>query len=155
MTHFHISEYIDSMLNNSIAMILFITVILDCVLGTLRAIKERKFNSTIGIDGAIRKVAMILCVMILGIADVIMSFNLIGFIPKEIIEYVGNPKIGISEFFSLLFILYEATSILKNMALCGLPISKKLNNKLKSFLNLMTDELHDRETDNTKVDKSE
>lgn len=33
----------------------FIAVMLDTVLGLLRAIKEKKFNSCFGIDGAIRK----------------------------------------------------------------------------------------------------
>jgi toxin secretion/phage lysis holin len=144
------TEYLNSIMNNSITMVLLIFIILDSILGTLRAIKDRKFNSTIGIDGCIRKVAMIFCVMILSAADLIMSFNLVGFIPNEIADYLGNPQIGICEFFSLLFILYEAISILKNMTLCGLPISKRLNEKLKGFLNIMTDELHNKDDDSNK-----
>lgn len=147
MSNFHIDEYLNNLLNNSIAVILLIVIVLDCLLGSLRAIKEKKFNSTVGIDGVIRKVAMIFCMMVLGVADTILSFNLIGFIPSEVAKAFGNPHVGIGEFFSIMFILYECVSVLKNMALCGLPISKKLTEKLKKFLNLMTDELHNKDTD--------
>ena len=47
---------------NSFFEILLIAVALDTILGVLRAIKEHKFNSCVGIDGAIRKVAMLLSV---------------------------------------------------------------------------------------------
>ena len=38
---------------NSFIRILLIAVTLDTLLGVLRAIKEHKFNSCVGIDGAI------------------------------------------------------------------------------------------------------
>ena len=41
--------------SNSFVKILLIAVALDTILGVLRAIKEHKFNSCVGIDGAIRK----------------------------------------------------------------------------------------------------
>ena len=44
---------------NSFFRILLIAVTLDTILGVLRAIKEHKFNSCVGIDGAIRKSAML------------------------------------------------------------------------------------------------
>ena len=44
------------------SVILLIAVTLDTILGVLRAIKEHKFNSCVGIDGAIRKSAMLLSV---------------------------------------------------------------------------------------------
>lgn len=40
--------------SNSFVKILLIAVALDTILGVLRAIKEHKFNSCVGIDGAIR-----------------------------------------------------------------------------------------------------
>ena len=45
--------------SNSFIRILLIAVTLDTLLGVLRAIKEHKFNSCVGIDGAIRKAALL------------------------------------------------------------------------------------------------
>ncbi|EQK77571.1 holin family protein, partial [Clostridioides difficile CD113] len=44
--------------------------------------------------------------------------------------------------FSILFILYESVSILKNMYLCGLPVPRKLKDRIGSLLDTMTDELN-------------
>ena len=60
---------------NSFFEILLIAVALDTILGVLRAIKEHKFNSCVGIDGAIRKVAMLLSVGLLMLTDIIMHIN--------------------------------------------------------------------------------
>ena len=115
---------------NSFFRILTIAVLLDTILGVLRAFKYRKFNSCVGIDGAIRKVAMLVSVGLLMAVDTIMQFNLLFMIPEKYIQYVGITKLGLCEFFCLLFILYEAVSILKNMTLCGLPVP----GKIKTFI---------------------
>ena len=47
------------------------------------------------------------------------------------------------ELFCLLFIVYEAVSILKNMLLCGLPIPRRIREWLLKFLDDMTAELPD------------
>ena len=47
---------------------------------------------------------------------------------------------GVTELFALLFILYEATSVLKNMLLCGLPVPAGLREKLGAWLSTMTEE---------------
>lgn len=47
---------------------------------------------------------------------------------------------GVTELFALLFILYEATSVLKNMLLCGLPVPAGLREKLGAWLSNMTEE---------------
>lgn len=121
--------------------ILLIAVVLDTGLGVLRAIKEHKFNSCVGIDGAIRKVAMLFSVGLLMLVDMIMNINILFMIPKEYIQYLGIEKLGMCELFCLLFILYEAVSILKNMTLCGLPVPKKAKTFILKFLDDMTDEL--------------
>ena len=126
---------------NSFFKVLLIAVVLDTVLGFLRAIKEHKFNSCVGIDGAIRKVAMLFSVGILMLVDTIMNINLLFMVPKEYIQYLGINKLGICELFCLLFILYEAVSILKNMTLCGLPVHKKAKLFIQKFLDDMTEEL--------------
>ncbi len=132
---------INILTNNAFIKILIVAVFLDTFLGALRAIKERKFNSGVGIDGGIRKVAMLGCIAFLAALDMCFTFNLLFMLPQEWIGFLGVEKIGLCEFFSILFILYEAVSILKNMLLCGLPVPMKLKNWVEGFLNVMTDEL--------------
>lgn len=121
--------------------LLLYAVIMDTILGVLRAIKEHKFNSCVGIDGAIRKAAMILSVVFLMFIDSIVQINFLFMIPKEYLQYVGIEQLGICELFCLLFILYEAISILKNMTLCGLPVPMRIKKWIQKFLDDMTDEL--------------
>lgn len=127
--------------SNSFVKILLITVALDTILGVLRAIKEHKFNSCEGIDGAIRKAGMLLSVGFLMATDVIMHINVLSMVPEEYVQLLGIDKMGICEFFSLLFILYELVSILKNMTLCGLPVPTKIKRWIQKFLDDMTEEL--------------
>lgn len=127
--------------SNSFVKILLIAVALDTILGLLRAIKEHKFNSCVGIDGAIRKAGMLLSVCFLMATDVIMHINVLSMVPEEYVQILGIDKMGICEFFSLLFILYELVSILKNMTLCGLPVPTKIKKWIQKFLDDMTEEL--------------
>ena len=121
--------------------ILLYAVIMDTILGVLRAIKEHKFNSCVGIDGAIRKAAMILSVVFLMIIDSVVQIDFLFMIPKEYLQFLGIERLGICELFCILFILYEAISILKNMTLCGLPVPMRIKKWIQKFLDDMTDEL--------------
>ena len=134
-------KIITLMSSNSLVKILLIAVALDTILGVLRAIKEHKFNSCVGIDGAIRKAGMLLSVGFLMATDVIMHINVLSMVPEEYVQILGIDKMGICEFFSLLFILYELVSILKNMTLCGLPVPTKIKKWIQKFLDDMTEEL--------------
>ena len=58
--------------NNIFIEILMLAICADMLLGVLRAIKFRQFNSSVGIDGAIRKVAMVVSVGILMLADLLI-----------------------------------------------------------------------------------
>lgn len=73
--------------------------------------------------------------------DVIMHINVLGMVPEKYVQILGIDKMGICEFFSLLFILYELVSILKNMTLCGLPVPTKIKKWIQKFLDDMTEEL--------------
>lgn len=115
-------------------------IVFDTIFGIIRAIKEHSFNSSVGIDGAIRKVSMLVSLVGLQIADFITGFNLIGFIPKEIRAYLPLEVIGLAEFFGLIYCSYEIVSVLKNMALCGLPV-RKLWEAVQKFLSKYTKEL--------------
>lgn len=130
-------------LQNDIIQVLLLAIVMDTVFGIFRAIRQYKLNSSFGIDGVIRKVAMVAAVSFLVILDAITDFNLIGFIPEEIRKYLGS-RIGIAEFFGIIFIGFEAVSVLKNMALCGLPV-KGLWVKVREFLGKYTDELPDND----------
>lgn len=69
------------------------------------------------------------------------DINMLGMVPEKYIQIMGIQKLGICEFFCLLFILYEAVSILKNMTLCGLPVPARIKKWIQKFLEDMTEEL--------------
>ena len=129
--------------SNSLIKLLLLAVVLDTILGVGRAIKYHKFNSSVGIDGAIRKVMMLVSAGVLMLADLIIHINLVGFIDEQYLKVIGLEKVGMCELFCLLFIVYEAVSILKNMLMCGLPIPRRIREWLLKFLDDMTAELPD------------
>ena len=126
---------------HSFFVLLLYAVLLDTVLGVLRSVKEHKFNSCVGIDGAIRKVAMLFSVLLLMFIDAMVKIDFLFMIPQEYMQYIGIHKMGICELFCLLFILYEVVSILKNMTLCGLPVPQGVKYYVQKFLDNMTEEL--------------
>ena len=137
-------KLINDLTHNIFLEALVLVIALDTFLGCLRAIKEKKWNSCFGINGLLRKFAMIGSVAMLMIIDYIISIDFIGFIPSDIKSYLGDFKIGISSLFAIIFVLYEFTSVLKNMLLCGLPVPKKLKEKIENLLNNFTTELEDK-----------
>lgn len=142
----YIAQLIDGITHNKILQMVFLAIAMDTVFGVVRAIKEHKFNSCFGIDGALRKISMLVSLLFLAIADVLLHINLIGFIPEGVRTYlpVSIAVVGLAEFFGLLYLAYEIVSILKNMTLCGLPV-KKLWQVVRNFLKKYTDELPDDE----------
>ena len=127
--------------DNNYFKVLVICILLDTFFGILRAIREKKINSNIGIDGIIRKVGMMVAVMFFGMIDIILELNLIGFLPEEVRSSIGIEQVGISFVFNSLFIVFESLSILKNMIKCKLPIPKKLQIYLEKILKKFTTEL--------------
>ena len=137
-----ITEIYNHATHNSLLQLVVFAVIFDTCFGVLRAIKEQKLNSNFGIDGALRKIGMLLSLVFLVIVDAVVQINLIGFIPDEALNIIGVETVGVAEFFALLYLAYETVSILKNMALCGLPV-KHIWVTVKGFLGKYTDELPD------------
>lgn len=135
-------EFIQSLLSNTTLKVLIIVIVLDTIFGILRAIKEKSLNSTIGIDGIIRKVGMLIAVTFLLAIDTIVHLNLIGFIPEDLRNYLNVKELGISEVFNILFIVFEMLSIMKNMILCKLPIPKKFQQFLEKVMNNFTNEIN-------------
>ena len=138
-------EYYEIMLHNNGVQLLIIFITLDVIFGVLRAIKEGKLNSTIGIDGIIRKVGMIITIFVCILVDIIISIDLIGFIPDKVKEVLGLSKIGISMLFNILYIVFEILSIFKNMYKCKLPLPKKLKVFLEKMLKEFTSEIKEGE----------
>ena len=138
-------EYYEIMVHNKGVQLLIIFIVLDVIFGVLRAIREGKLNSTIGIDGIIRKVGMIITICVCILVDIIISIDLIGFIPDKIKEVLGLSKIGISMLFNILYIVFEILSIFKNMYKCKLPLPKKLKVYLEKILKEFTSELKEGE----------
>ena len=126
--------------NNVIFYLLVISILLDVFLGSIRAIKDKSWNSTVGINGILRKSAMIGSSIFLIVVDSILNIDLLFFIPDEILNFLHISSVGIFELFGIMFILYESSSILKNMVLCGLPIPLKIKKAIEKFLSDMTSE---------------
>ena len=135
------SNFINIISNDKGMKILIVVITFDVIFGVLRAIKERKLNSTIGIDGIIRKVGMMLSIICSLILDNILNIDLIMFIPTEIKEYIHIASIGIADLFTILYVIFEILSILKNMIRCKLPIPKKLQLFLEKILKEFTSEI--------------
>ncbi|MCI8409948.1 MAG: phage holin family protein [Lachnospiraceae bacterium] len=131
---------------NNVIKLVILCVVIDTIFGFLRAVKEKRFNSNFGINGAIRKIGMLVSIVTLVLVDRIMNLNLIGFIPEQIRNYISLQHVGTAEFFGILYICYETVSILKNMTLCGLPV-KKIWLAVRKFMNKYTDELVEYENE--------
>ena len=138
-------EYYEIMVHNKGVQLLIIFIVLDVIFGVLRAIKERKLNSTIGIDGIIRKVGMIIAISVSILVDMIVRVDLIGFIPENVKDVLGLSKVGVSMIFNILYIIFEILSIFKNMYRCKLPLPKKLKVFLEKMLKEFTSEIKEGE----------
>lgn len=137
-------NFIADISGNPIVRLFLIFLLLDILLGSIRAIKERNWNSTVGINGMLRKAGMICSILCLALADNVINFNLLGIIPEEVLSAMGLQRVGLAEAFGIMFVLYETTSILKNMAIIDIPVSKKLNKKIQEWLKKMTSELDNK-----------
>ena len=134
-----------SLLNNDGMKVLIVVIVLDLILGILRAIREKSINSCIGIDGMIRKVGMLIVIVFLTIIDSIIHLDLIGFIPETLRNSLKLGKVGISCLFNILFIIFEILSIFKNMILCKLPMPKKFQLFLENVMKEFTGEIKEKE----------
>ena len=134
-------NFLYSLINNDGVKLLIIVIVLDTIFGILRAIKEKSLNSCIGIDGIIRKTGMLISIIFLALIDSIVNIDLIGFIPENVKNVLQFGKVGISDIFNLLFIIFEILSIFKNMILCKLPIPKKLQIYLEDIMKEFTGEI--------------
>lgn len=143
MVNTFFEAFFNALVGNLFIKVLVIAVCADMVFGSLRAIKYRCWNSAVGIDGAIRKAGMVASVLLFTVMDMMIHADLLKWLPTDIqqtMEAFGVVKVGVTELFALLFILYEAISVLKNMLLCGIPVPAGMREKLAAWLTSMTEE---------------
>ena len=136
-------DFKEAIFGNLFVVLVLLAIAMDTFWGALRAFKYHKWNSSVGIDGGLRKVAMLGSVFFLVLVDMLLNLNVLGWVGEEMqrnLSVIGVTNLGIAEFFCLFYIMYEATSIMKNMLLCGLPCPKGLKEKLAHWLQEMTEE---------------
>lgn len=134
-------EFVNSFVNIKSFRVLIVAILFDMTFGILRAIKQRKINSCIGIDGMIRKAGMLLSSLFLYYLDFILELNFIAFIPEDIRNFIHIENIGIGSLFGILFIVFELLSAMKNMYICELPIPASVNKFLEKVLTEFTGEI--------------
>jgi toxin secretion/phage lysis holin len=71
-----------NLLDSKCLKILIVFIVLDVLFGVFRALIEKGINSTIGIDGIIRKVAMIVTIVVCLFLDYLIEIDLISFLKK-------------------------------------------------------------------------
>ena len=133
------------LVQNKIIQVMVIFIVLDVIFGVLRSVKEHKTNSTIGIDGIVRKIAMMFTIACCIVLDYIVEIDLIGFIPENIKEAINIGRVGTSQLFAFLYCIFEVLSIFKNMYKIGLPLPKKLKTFLEKLLKEFTNEIKEGE----------
>ena len=133
------------LVQNKVIQVMTIFIVLDVIFGILRSIKEHKTNSTIGIDGIIRKIAMTFTIACCIVLDYIVEIDLIGFIPNGIKEAINIGRIGTADLFALLYCIFEVLSIFKNMYKMGIPLPMKLKKLLERLLKEFTNEIKEGE----------
>lgn len=126
---------------NPIIHLLTLAIIADTFFGLLRACKQHSFNSSLGINGGIRKIGMMIGILFLYLADHIIHMNMAFMIPSDWLTFFGLEQLGTTEFFGILFIICESISILKNMILLGVPVPTWVKEQLENFLKNMTSEI--------------
>lgn len=131
----------DILINNKLIQVLVIFITLDVIFGVLGSIKQHKTNSTIGIDGIIRKIGMLFSIAGCVVLDYVVEINLLGFIPEEIRTYFNVGSFGTASLFALLYSLFEILSIFKNMIRCKIPLPIKIQKLIEKLLKDFTNEI--------------
>lgn len=133
------------LVQNKVIQVMVVFIVLDVIFGILRSIKQHKTNSTIGIDGIVRKVAMMFTIACCIVLDYIVEIDLIGFIPEQAKTYLHIGRIGTSDLFAFLYCIFEVLSIFKNMMKLGVPLPMKLKKFLEKLLKEFTSEVKEGE----------
>ena len=138
-------QIIEILVENKVLQVLAIFLAMDTIFGVLRSFKEHRTNSTIGIDGIVRKIAMLTAIVICIIIDFIVKIDFVNFIPEDIRVTLSIGQVGLSYLFGMLYCLFEVLSIFKNMIKIGIPLPIKLKKFLEKLLKEYTKEIKEGE----------
>lgn len=116
---------------------LILLIVLDIVLGSLASIIDKTIYSTIGINGLLRKFAIIITVITLNFFDTYVYLNWKDYLQLNI-DILD--ELNISNLFCLLFLCFECLSCLKNLNRLKLPIPAPLQKFLNKLLYELTNE---------------
>lgn len=136
-----IAEALEELSNNNFMYLIIILIFFDSTLGFFNSIKNRKISSCVGINGIFKKMSILLTFIMAYMIDCCINVNLIGFIPKDKLAFLGITDIGFFEIFGAMLIAFESISVLKNISLAGIPIPKFLKENIEKFLNSFTNEI--------------
>ena len=103
-------QIIEILVENKVLQVLAIFLAMDTIFGVLRSFKEHGTNSTIGIDGIVRKIAMLTTIVICIIIDFIVKIDFVNFIPEDIRATLSIGQVGLSYLFGMLYCLFEVFS---------------------------------------------
>lgn len=121
-------EILVDMAGSQIIKILALLIIADVMFGVLKALKERKFISEIGINGIIRKTAIIVCIVVVFIFDCLIDLDLTMLLPDFISAVL--PEIGVCEIFGVTLAVFELESIIANFKALGVPFPTAIGEKI-------------------------
>lgn len=150
-------NYIGGYLTDSLISLLMILCFFDVMLGILTAIRKGTINSTIGLNGIIRKVVIIVSLLFLHMIDILCGVNLISFFPNNIKDWIQSTlqinTVGIAGLFGVYIILFELLSILKNWESAT---NIRIPQKIKKLLNRISSEVQtDEDGDKTSLEDLE
>lgn len=136
-----IARAVEELSNNNFMYLICILIVFDSTLGFFNSLKNKKISSCVGINGIFKKMSILLTFIMSYMIDSCININLIGFIPKDKLSFLGLTDIGFFEVFGTMLIAFESISVLKNISMAGIPIPKFLKENIEKFLNSFTNEL--------------
>ena len=113
-------------------------MIADVVSGIFKAIfQKRGVNSTIGINGLIRKAGVLLALLVFIVIDSFINLNFAAMVPNELLAAfkLENAQIGLSHVMLVFFGLFELTSLFENLGEIGVPIPSFIINFVEKLKN--------------------
>lgn len=149
-------QYMGAYLTDSLISLLMVLCFFDVLLGILVAIRTGTINSTIGLNGIVRKCVIIASLLFLHMVDILCKINLISIFPEAVRQWLENTfninNIGVAGLFGIYIIIFELLSILKNWEQAT---NIRLPSKIKKMLGKISSELQDDEGEETFIEDIE
>ena len=130
-----------------ILMIVVLLVIVDFFTGYVKAYLKCQLNSSVGLDGLIRKAMILFSMLVFKLLDEMLGFNLLNLLPSEGMLFfceMGVENVGLMEILGGGVVLQEGTSILENLHELGVPIPTVLARRIERIKVVFLDERGDK-----------